>query len=75
MRNPSRFKFNKRQIDSLPATPADSRSRETEYSDEASTGLRLIVNRQVSLAFIRSLPPLLSKLIPKTSTKSIRTSI
>jgi len=49
---PSRFKFNKRQIDSLPATPEDSRSRETEYSDEASTGLRLIVNRQGRKRFL-----------------------
>jgi len=52
MRNQTRFKFNKRQIDSLPATPADSLSRETEYSDEASTGLRLIVNRQGRKRFL-----------------------
>ncbi|WP_207062473.1 site-specific integrase [Motiliproteus sp. SC1-56] len=40
-----RFKFSKKLIDELPPTPGDSRSRETEYSDEACTGLRLIVNR------------------------------
>jgi len=49
---PTRFKFNKRQIDALPATPEDSRSRETEYSDEACTGLRLIVNRQGRKRFL-----------------------
>lgn len=52
MQNTTRFKFNKRQIDSLPATPAGSKSRETEYSDEASTGLRLIVNRQGRKRFL-----------------------
>jgi len=41
-----KFKFNKRQMDNLPPTPADSRSRETEYTDEGCTGLKLIVNRQ-----------------------------
>jgi len=40
-----RFKFSKKLIDELPATPESSSSRETEYSDEACTGLRLIVNR------------------------------
>lgn len=40
-----RFKFSKKLIDELPATSPDSASRETEYSDEACTGLRLIVNR------------------------------
>jgi len=49
---PSRFKFNKRQIDSLPATPENSRSRETEYSDEACSGLRIIVNRQNRKRFL-----------------------
>ncbi|CED58359.1 Phage integrase family protein [Moritella viscosa] len=41
-----KFKFNKRQMDNLPPTPADSRSRETEYTDEGCSGLKLIVNRQ-----------------------------
>ncbi len=29
-----KFKFNKRQLDSLPPTPSTSRSKETEYTDE-----------------------------------------
>ena len=41
-----KFKFNKRQFDALPPTPIDSRSRETEYTDEGCSGLKLIVNRQ-----------------------------
>jgi len=41
-----KFKFNKRQIDNLPPTLPDSRSRETEYTDEGCSGLKLIVNRQ-----------------------------
>ncbi|NQZ50401.1 MAG: site-specific integrase [Moritella sp.] len=41
-----KFKFNKRQMDDLPPTPPDSRSRETEYTDEGCSGLKLIVNRQ-----------------------------
>ena len=41
-----KFKFNKRQMDNLPPTPPDSRSRETEYTDEGCSGLKLIVNRQ-----------------------------
>lgn len=45
MSSSRRFKFSKKLIDELPATPTDSASRETEYSDEACTGLRLIVNR------------------------------
>jgi len=45
MSSQRRFKFSKKLIDELPATPMDSASRETEYSDEACTGLRLIVNR------------------------------
>ena len=45
MSSKRRFKFNKKLIDELPATSAESASRETEYSDEACTGLRLIVNR------------------------------
>ncbi|SFF95797.1 tyrosine-type recombinase/integrase [Neptunomonas qingdaonensis] len=45
MSSSCRFKFSKKLIDELPPTPSDSASRETEYSDEACTGLRLIVNR------------------------------
>jgi len=41
-----KFKFNKRQMDNLPPTPPDSRSRETEYTDEGCSGLKLIVNHQ-----------------------------
>jgi integrase len=41
-----KFKFNKRQMDNLPPTLPDSRSRETEYTDEGCSGLKLIVNRQ-----------------------------
>lgn len=41
-----KFKFNKRQMDNLPPTPPDSRSRETEYTDEGCSGLKLIVNKQ-----------------------------
>ena len=33
-------------MDNLPPTPPDSRSRETEYTDEGCSGLKLIVNRQ-----------------------------
>ncbi|GGQ10546.1 MULTISPECIES: site-specific integrase [Shewanella] len=41
-----RFKFSKTQLSELPATPPDSASKETEYSDTACTGLRLLVNRK-----------------------------
>ncbi|WP_298445834.1 site-specific integrase [uncultured Ferrimonas sp.] len=41
-----KFKFNKRQLDNISPTPPDSRSKETEYTDEGCTGLKLIVNRQ-----------------------------
>lgn len=47
-----KFKFNKRQIDSLPPTPSTSRSRETEWSDEICSGLKLIVNRQGRKRFL-----------------------
>ncbi|KXO10124.1 hypothetical protein AKG98_910 [Moritella sp. JT01] len=33
-------------MDNLPPTSPDSRSRETEYTDEGCSGLKLIVNRQ-----------------------------
>ncbi|MCL1056808.1 site-specific integrase [Shewanella gelidimarina] len=41
-----KFKFNKRQMDNLPPTLPDSRSNETEYTDEGCSGLKLIVNKQ-----------------------------
>ncbi|MDF4657634.1 integrase, partial [Vibrio parahaemolyticus] len=41
-----KFKFNKRQLDSLPPTPPTSKSKETEYTDELCSGLKMIVNRQ-----------------------------
>ena len=47
-----KFKFNKRQLDSLPPTPSASRSRETEYTDELCSGLKLIVNRQGRKRFL-----------------------
>ncbi|WP_019617221.1 tyrosine-type recombinase/integrase [Psychromonas ossibalaenae] len=50
--SPSKFKFNKRQIDSLPATATTSKSRETEYTDESCSGLKLIVNRQGRKRFL-----------------------
>lgn len=47
-----KFKFNKRQLDSLPPTPPTSRSKETEYTDELCSGLKLIVNRQGRKRFL-----------------------
>ncbi|MGF1877654.1 site-specific integrase [Photobacterium frigidiphilum] len=47
-----KFKFNKRQLDSLPPTSSTSRSRETEWSDEICSGLKLIVNRQGRRRFL-----------------------
>ena len=47
-----KFKFNKRQIDALPPTPSTSKSRETEYTDESCSGLKLIVNRQGRKRFL-----------------------
>ena len=47
-----KFKFNKRQLDSLPPTPSTSRSKETEYTDELCSGLKLIVNRQARKRFL-----------------------
>lgn len=47
-----KFKFNKRQLDSLPPTPSTSRSKETEYTDELCCGLKLIVNRQGRKRFL-----------------------
>ena len=47
-----KFKFNKRQLDSLPPTPSTSRSKETEYTDELCSGLKMIVNRQGRKRFL-----------------------
>lgn len=47
-----KFKFNKRQLDSLPPTPLTSKSKETEYTDELCSGLKLIVNRQGRKRFL-----------------------
>lgn len=47
-----KFKFNKRQLDSLPPTPSTSRSKETEYTDELCSGLKLIINRQGRKRFL-----------------------
>jgi integrase len=47
-----RFKFSKSLLQDLPATPEDSASRETEYSDSACTGLRAIVNRKGVIRFM-----------------------
>ncbi|GAB6264511.1 tyrosine-type recombinase/integrase [Photobacterium sp. R1] len=47
-----KFKFNKRQLDSLPPTPTASKSKETEYTDELCSGLKLIVNRQGRKRFL-----------------------
>lgn len=47
-----RFPFTMNAIAALLPTPADSRSRETECSDEGCTGLRLLVNRQGKKRFL-----------------------
>lgn len=47
-----KFKFNKRQLDSLPSTPPISKSKETEYTDELCSGLKLIVNKQGRKRFL-----------------------
>lgn len=49
-----KFKFNKRQLDSLPPTPTPttSKSKETEYTDELCSGLKIIVNRQGRKRFL-----------------------
>lgn len=39
------FRFSKKLVDAIPPHPADSRSREGEYSDTEVAGLRLLVNR------------------------------
>lgn len=46
------FKFAKRAIDALPPCPADSPSKEIEYSDQEIGGLRLQVNRLGRKAFL-----------------------
>ncbi len=45
-------KFNKRQLNSLPPTPPSSKSKETEYTDELCSGLKMIVNRQGRKRFL-----------------------
>ncbi|WP_194664735.1 tyrosine-type recombinase/integrase, partial [Vibrio anguillarum] len=47
-----KFKFNKRQLDSLPPTPPSSKSKETEYTDELCSGLKIIINRQGRRRFL-----------------------
>jgi len=47
-----RFSFTKALLQELPATPIDSASRETEYSDAGCTGLRVIVNRKGLVRFM-----------------------
>ncbi|AOW76773.1 integrase [Colwellia sp. PAMC 20917] len=46
MATAKRFKFSMTLVNELPATDETSASRETEYSDSACTGLRVIVNRK-----------------------------
>jgi integrase len=46
MATAKRFKFSMTLLNDLPATDETSASRETEYSDSACTGLRVIVNRK-----------------------------
>jgi integrase len=46
MATQKRFKFSMTLLNELPATEEASASKETEYSDSACTGLRLLVNRK-----------------------------
>ena len=46
MTTQKRFKFSMTLLNELPATEEASASKETEYSDSACTGLRLLVNRK-----------------------------
>ena len=46
MTTTKRFKFSMTLVSELPATDSASASRETEYSDSACTGLRVLVNRK-----------------------------
>lgn len=47
-----RFKFSMTLLNELPATEETSASKETEYSDSACTGLRLLVNRKGAKRFL-----------------------
>ena len=42
---PKRFRFNKRQIDNLPAHDRGAKSREAEYTDTEIAGLKLLVSK------------------------------
>lgn len=42
---PKRFRFNKREIDKLPPHERSSKSREAEYSDTDTAGLKLLVSK------------------------------
>ncbi len=46
------FRFTKRSLDALPPCPANSASKEVEYSDLYIGGLRVQVNRQGRKAFL-----------------------
>lgn len=46
------FRFGRKAIDALPPCPADSKSKEVEYSDQELTGLRLQVNRLGRKSFL-----------------------
>lgn len=46
------FRFTKRSLDALPPCPADSASKEVEYSDLDIGGLRVQVNRQGRKSFL-----------------------
>lgn len=48
----NKFRFTKKSIDALPPCPADSRSREVEYSDCEIQGLHLLVGRTGRKAFL-----------------------
>lgn len=42
------FKFTSTKLKALPATPASSRSTETEYSDTEVPGLKLLIGKTVT---------------------------
>lgn len=48
----TKFRFSKKLIDALPACPAESRSRDAEYSDTDVPGLRLLVSKTGRKAFL-----------------------
>lgn len=47
-----KIRFNKKLIDALPPCPADSRSREAEYSDTEVSGLKLLVGKSGTKTFL-----------------------